>query len=54
MKRPSVRRMAAPGHYRPPKMPGVGGMNMPGRGRVGKAIPSPKLSSPRPFQRKLP
>lgn len=49
-KKPATRKMAQPGHYRPPtvKLPGMGSYNQPTRGRVGKAMPSPRKLLKRP------
>lgn len=48
-KTPKMRKVAQPGHYRPPTMrvPGMGGYNAPTRGRVGKAMPQPKKPGPK-------
>lgn len=51
MKQPKTPRMQQPGHYRRPmvNLPGMSNMNMPGRGRVGKLIPSmKKMGVPKP------
>ena len=46
-----MRKVALPGHYRPPtvRLPGMGGYNAPTRGRVGKQMPSPPKFTGRPF-----
>lgn len=43
-KKPTMRKMPLPGHYRPPtvKLPGMGAYNAPTRGRVGKQMPQPR------------
>lgn len=50
-KRPrmTMKKVATPGHYRPPttKVPGMSTFNTPTRGRVGKLLPSPKKPGPR-------
>lgn len=39
---PKIKRMAKPGHYRPPMLNLPGKLNVPSRGRVGKMLPSLK------------
>jgi hypothetical protein len=42
----TMKRMAQPGHYHPPKLMGGSGMNLPRRGRVGKQQPQFKKMPP--------